>query len=180
VLKVFLLTLCLGLGYMAFSENSIIGTQAPEWNNDRWINSPPLTLSQLRGKVIFIRFFMDSTCPFCSASAPFLNEFHEKYRDQGLVVVGMYTPKPQPRPTETRLVQQYVKDYGFSFPVSVDDEWATLRKYWLDRVPSAEYTSVSFLVDKKGVIRFIHPGGAYDKEDVGIIKKEIEKLISEP
>lgn len=165
--------------FFAFSAESLIGTSAPEWSNDRWINSGPLQLSQLRGKVIFIRFFMDSTCPFCRASAPHLNELHETYKGQGLVVIGMYTPKPEPRPTGTRLVQQYVKDYGFSFPVAVDDDWATLKRFWLDRVSAADYTSVSFLIDKKGVIRFIHPGGVYSKEDVGVIKKRIEELISQ-
>ena len=122
---------------------------------------------------------MDSTCPFCRASAPYLNEFHEAYKDRGLIVIGMYTPKPRPRATDTGVVQQYVKDYGFSFPVAVDDDWATLKRFWLDRVSNAEYTSVSFLIDKKGMIRFIHPGGSYSKDDVVTIKKKIEELILE-
>jgi peroxiredoxin len=163
--------------FLAFSGDNLIGTTAPQWNNDRWINSGPLQLSDLRGKVVFIRFFMDSNCPFCRASAPYLNELHQMYKNRGLVVIGMYTPKPKPRPTETSVVQQYVKDYGFSFPVAVDDDWATLNKFWLDRVSSAEYTSVSFLIDKKGMIQFIHPGGTYSKEEVETIKKKIEEVI---
>jgi peroxiredoxin len=177
--SMFYLIALVSLILLGFSGDNLIGTKAPEWSNDRWINSTPLELSRLRGQVIFIRFFMDSNCPFCRASAPHLNQLHEAYKDQGLVVIGMYTPKPRPRPTETSVVQQHVKEYGFSFPVAVDDDWTTLKKYWLDRVPEAEYTSVSFLIDKKGMIRFIHPGGSYSKEDVGVIKKKIEELISE-
>ncbi len=165
--------------FLAFSGEGLIGTAAPEWRNQRWINSGPLQLSRLRGKVVFIRFFMDSNCPLCRASAPHLNQLYETYKDQGLVVIGMYTPKPEPRPTETRLVQQYVKDYGFSFPVAVDDDWASLKKFWLDRVPAADYTSVSFLIDKKGVIRLIHSGGVYSKTEIVTIKKKIEEIISQ-
>lgn len=174
-----LISFLICMSVLGFSGENLIGTMAPEWSNGRWINSGSLQLSQLKGKVVFVRFFMDSNCPFCRASAPHLNQLNESYKDQGLVVIGMYTPKPKPRPTETSVVQQHVKEYGFSFPVSVDDDWATLKKYWLDRVPDAEYTSVSFLIDKKGVIRFIHPGGAYSNEDVVAIKKKIEELVSE-
>jgi peroxiredoxin len=175
ILNCFLI--CMSL--LGFSGESLIGTSAPVWSNDRWINSSPLQLSQLKGKAIFLRFFMDSTCPFCRASAPYLNEFHDTYKDRGLIVIGMYTPKPRPRTTDARIVQQYVKDYGFSFPVAVDDDWATLKRFWLDRVPNAEYTSVSFLIDKKGLIRYIHPGGTYSKDDVVAIKKKIEEVILE-
>ena len=115
----------------------------------------------------------------CRASAPYLNAFHRDFNDRGLVVIGMYTPKPYPRPTSTEVVQKFVQDYGFQFPVAVDDDWATLKKFWLDRVPDADYTSVSFLIDKEGVIRLIHPGGAYDEKDAATLKKKIEELIAE-
>ena len=162
---------------LAFSGSEFIGTPAPDWNNQRWINSDPLLLSDLKGKVILIRFFMESGCPMCRASAPYLNEFHRDYHKRGLVVIGMYTPKPHPHPTSTDSVRKFVQDYGFQFPVAVDDDWATLKKFWLDRVPDADYTSVSFLIDRKGVIRFIHPGGAYDEKDAADLKRKIEELL---
>jgi hypothetical protein len=91
----------------------------------------------------------------------------------------MYTPKPSPRTTSADLVKRYVADYQFRFPVAIDDDWQTLNEYWLDRVPDADYTSVSFLIDKKGIVRYIHPGGAYSKEDAAILDKKIEALIHE-
>ena len=168
----------LSLILLAFSGNSLVGTKAPEWDNQIWLNSKPLRLSDLRGNVVLIRFFMESGCPMCRASAPHLNNFYNRYKDQGLIVIGMYTPKPMPRKTSVDQVAQFVRDYGFQFPVAVDDEWNTLNKFWLDRVPEADYTSVSFLIDQKGVIRYIHPGGAYSPQDVKTLQKQIEDLLA--
>ena len=162
---------------LGLAGDQLIGTSAPEWNNQQWINSPPITLSQLKGKVVLVRFFMESSCPFCRATAPYLNRFYTKYKDRGLIVIGMYTPKPAPRETPLQDVQGYVRDYGFQFPVALDNDWSTLNKYWLDRAPDAEFTSVSFLIDRKGTIRYIHPGGAYSSEDAAAIEKKIAELL---
>lgn len=164
---------------LAFSGESLVGTKAPEWNNQKWVNSSPLKLADLSGKVVLVRFFMESGCPMCRASAPYLNDFHQRYNRDGLTVIGMYTPKPTPRKTDVETVARYVRDYGFQFPIAVDDEWHTLNEFWLDRIPDAAYTSVSFLIDRKGIIRYIHPGGAYTKEDATVIRKNIEKLLRE-
>lgn len=162
---------------LGLAGDRLIGTSAPEWNNQQWINSPPITLSQLKGKVVMVRFFMESSCPFCRATAPYLNRFYAKYKDRGLVVIGMYTPKPAPRKTQLQDVQRYVRDYGFLFPVALDNDWSTLNKYWLNCIPDAEYTSVSFLMDKKLTIRYIHPGGSYSAEEAVAIEKKIEELL---
>jgi peroxiredoxin len=162
----------------ALNAEQLIGTPAPEWNNQQWINSPPLRISDLKGKVILVRFFMDSSCPFCRASAPFLNEFFNTYKNKGLIVIGMYTPKPSPMDVPIEDVRKYVKDYGFEFPVALDNDWATLNKFWLNRLPDADFTSVSFLIDKKGIVRYIHKGGQYDREDVKIIRNKIEELLN--
>jgi peroxiredoxin len=163
----------------AFAGSEWVGTPAPQWQNQQWLNSQPLKLSDLKGKVVLVRFFMESACPMCRASAPYLNAFHKKYADRGLVVIGMYTPKPEPRPTSIEIVQGFVKDYGFQFPVALDNDWGTLNKFWLQRVPKAEYTSVSFLIDKNGIIRYIHPGGSYSERDAWTIQKRIEELIAQ-
>jgi thiol-disulfide isomerase/thioredoxin len=166
------------LGFMMLSAGrDLIGTSAPEWNNQIWLNSPPLRLSELKGKVVFIRFFTDVTCPYCRASAPVLNTLHSRYGKKGLIVVGMYTPKPAPQETSTATVRNVIKSYGFEFPVALDNDWSTLRKYWLDRTDDAAFTSVSFLIDSKGMIRYIHPGGAYSSEDAIEIQKRIEELL---
>ena len=165
---------------VSFASNAeeLIGAPAPEWNNQQWINSPPLRISDLKGKVILVRFFMDSSCPLCRASSPYLSELYSAFKNKGLIVVGMFTPKPSPMHVPIEDVQKYVKEYGFQFPVALDNDWATLNKFWLNRVPDADFTSVSFLIDKKGIVRYIHHGGQYDPDDVKKIREKIEELLT--
>lgn len=142
----------------------IVGERCPEWDNSKWVQGGPLRLADLRGKVVLLRFFMELDCPYCHATAPALNEFNRELGPRGLVVVGMYTPKPRPRSTSVEAVRRHVEAYGFQFPVAVDDDWATLRRLWLDRVPSADFTSASLLIDRQGIVRHVHPGGLYAKD----------------
>jgi peroxiredoxin len=145
----------------------IVGHAAPEWPELRWAQGGPLSPAGLRGQVVLVRFFTDPGCPFCGATAPALNELDHEFRDRGLVVIGFYTPKPRPRPVEVEDVRRAAASYGFRFPVAVDDEWKALRKLWLDRSPGAGWTSASLLIDRDGVVRHVHPGGAFarDAED---------------
>ncbi|MGH9392439.1 MAG: TlpA disulfide reductase family protein [Vicinamibacteria bacterium] len=170
---------------------SILGQPVPEWPAkapQSWVQGGPLTLAELRGKVVLIRFFMDADCPLCRGTAPALNEFHREFSSRGLVVVGMYTPKPRPRPVRPELVREYVEAYGFQFPVVVDDDWSALRRLWLDRVPDAHYTSASLLIDRNGILRHVHEGGLYAKDAAGPgarrgyeeMRSAIVKLLSEP
>ena len=144
-----------------------------------WLHSNPLELSGLRGKVILVRFWTAPGCPFCAASAPALNEFYEKYHDEGLEVIGFYHHK-SPEPLKVEEVEQYAGKFGFEFPVAVDYDWNTLRNWWLDGRERG-WTSVSFLIDKQGVIRHIHPGGQYVKDDPDYAEMEskIKELLNE-
>jgi peroxiredoxin len=176
---------------LAPSIRAILGQPVPEWPAkapERWVQGGPLTLADLRGKVVLIRFFMDSDCPYCRATAPSLNELYRELGPRGLVVIGMYTPKPDPRPVSTAEVREYVRSYGFEFPVLVDDDWSALRRLWLDRVKGAKFTSASLLVDRRGLLRHVHEGGVYAKDsadpdartDYEQMRRAIEDLLSEP
>jgi peroxiredoxin len=170
---------------------AILGQPVPEWPAkapDRWIQGGPLTLEGLRGKVVLIRFFMESDCPYCRGTAPALNEFHREFASRGLVVIGMYTPKPRPRPVRNERVAEYVNTYGFEFPVAVDDDWSALRRLWLDRVPEARFTSASLLIDRDGILRHVQEGGLYAKDaadpaarrDYQEMRAALSKLLAEP
>lgn len=146
---------------------AILGKPVPEWPakpSELWIQGGPLTLAGLRGKVVLIRFFMDADCPYCRGTAPTLNELDKEFASRGLVVIGMYTPKPRPRSVTIDEVRGYVKSYGFKFPVAIDADWGALNKLWLDRMPDAKFTSSSLLIDRHGVLRHVHEGGVYAKD----------------
>ncbi|HTM20326.1 MAG TPA: TlpA disulfide reductase family protein [Kofleriaceae bacterium] len=157
----------------------LIGTPAPGWDLAEWINSPPLTLAGLRGKVVLVRWFMSTECPYCSATAPALIELDRTYGGRGLVVIGMYHHK-RSEPLTADAVRGWVRDFGFTFPVAIDRDWTTLKRWWLD-ARKRSFTSVSFLVDKQGVIRHIHPGGtmAPDSADYRAMVQMIDKLLAE-
>jgi peroxiredoxin len=157
----------------------LLGRPAPPWNVGRWFNTPPITLGDLRGKVVLVRWFMSPRCPLCGATAPSLVELGRRYGDRGLVVVGMYHHK-DPEPLDPEAVTGYLRHFGFTFPVAIDPDWRTLRRWWLDGKPRA-FTSVSFLIDRAGVIRHIHPGGrlAPDSPDFMTLAREIERLLAQ-
>jgi peroxiredoxin len=123
-----------------------------------WMNSGPLEPADLSGKVVLVRWFTDG-CPFCEASAPSLREMDHEYRDRGLVVIGIFHPKPPGDPSVERM-KTTARRFGFSFPVALDADWTALRRWWLDE-ESKGWTSVTFLVDRAGQIRYVHPGGEY-------------------
>lgn len=169
----------------------ILGQAVPEWPAkpaSSWVQGGPLTLAGLRGKVVLVRFFMDADCPYCRATAPSLNEFHEAFAASGLVVIGMYTPKPRPHSVGVDVVRGYVKTYGFNFPVAVDADWGALRSLWLERAPDTSFTSATLLVDRRGILRHVQQGGAYaknaidpgERRDYEQMRAAIARLLAEP
>ena len=162
------------------------GVRAPSLELDRWIDSSPREIEDLRGQVVLIRWWTD-TCPFCSTSAPALNNWQRVYADRGLRVIGVCHPKPR-GPASRALVRQALDRFGFTFPTAVDPDWEALDRWWLSHSPRG-WTSVSFLLDKKGLIRYIRPDGEYHREAGGPHQRdhaschrdysEIERLIEE-
>ncbi|HEY7413422.1 MAG TPA: TlpA disulfide reductase family protein [Vicinamibacteria bacterium] len=173
---------------LAAQGQSLVGHPCPAWPSRRWVQGGPLELEGLRGKVVLVRFFMGQDCPYCRGTAPALNALAEEFGPRGLVVVGMYTPKPRPRPATDEEARGHARAHGFAFPVAVDDDWAALKRLWLDRVPGADFTSASLLVDRQGVVRHVHPGGLFapDAElpaaraDYRAMRAAVERLVAAP
>jgi len=159
--------------------DELLGTKAHPWNVEHWMNSPALALADLRGQVVLVRWFMSTNCDLCSATAPTLRGFDAQYRARGLRVIGMYHHK-DPEPLDPAQVEQTVRTYGYKFPVAIDPDWRTLKDWWLDG-HDRPFTSVSFLIDKQGTIRFIHPGGKYEpgSEAEAQLRVQIERLLAE-
>jgi len=158
----------------------LIGKPAPGFSGLTWLNSEPLSIEDLRGRVLLIRFWLVD-CPYCTSTAPSLVELYDKYRGEGLVVIGIHHPKSE-RAKNNDLVLKTAKKLGFEFPVAQDKDWETINAYWLGD-SRRSYTSSSILIDKKGIIRFVHDGGEFyrspDNPDADLAYKAIEAKIRE-
>ena len=165
----------LGAHYAAPAEvgRELIGTRAPEWTVSEWIGGEPRTLASLRGRVVLVRWWTAPDCPYCAASAEGLNELAGRYRDRGLSVLGFYHHKAK-SPLTRGHVEVQAQRLGFKFPIAVDDDWKTLHRWWLDRTARG-WTSVTFLIDREGIIRHVHPGGAFFSGEPGF--KALEKAV---
>ncbi len=161
----------------------LIGLTPPAWHAERWVNSKPLSLEELRGKVVLVRWWT-AGCPFCSASAPALRTFHKDYGPKGLVVVGLYHHKGD-GPFDPAVYEATANKYGFTFPLAVDPDWKTLGSWMRDATGHAVetgFTSVTFLLDKHGVVRHVHPGGDYvaGEPEHAELERKITELLAAP
>jgi peroxiredoxin len=160
-------------------DDALVGTTVPEWTAEEWLNTAPLTLRELHGRVVLVRWFMGTSCPLCSATAPSLSALHKEYASKGLTVVGMYHHKEE-APLKPGEYAAFATSYGFEFPVARDPEWTTLKAWWLSG-HDRDFTSVSFLLDRQGRVRGIHPGGRYAPGEPAYesMRRGIEKLLAE-
>ena len=122
---------------------------------------------------------MSTDCPYCTASAPALNDLHARYAERGLVVIGMYHHKGA-EPLDPGRVRALAERFHFRFPIAIDHDWKTLRAWWLDDHPS--WTSVSFLIDRRGVVLYVHTGGSFapGSDDAAQMRRWIDALLAEP
>ena len=129
---------------------------APEFKGiEAWINSEPLTVKELRGKVVLVDFWT-YTCVNCIRTIPYLREWNAKYEDDGLVIVGVHSPEFEFEKDYSNVLQA-TKDHGVTWPVAQDNEFRTWDNY------SNRFWPAKYLIDKDGVVRYTHFGeGAYD------------------
>jgi thiol-disulfide isomerase/thioredoxin len=141
------------------SPADLIGKPARAWTFTRWVGTEPLTLEGLRGKVVLVRWFSPG-CPYCQNTLPSLEKLRKRYASQGLVVVGVYHPKPV-REVSDKAVREAARKLGFGGPLALDQDWTTLNRWWLMNHPDRHWTSVSFLIDRQGIVRWGQGGGEY-------------------
>jgi cytochrome c biogenesis protein CcdA/thiol-disulfide isomerase/thioredoxin len=135
---------------------------APEFTGiDHWLNSKPLTLADLRGKVVLVDFWTYS-CINCIRTLPYVEGWYEKYASDGLVVVGVHAPEFAFE-HDTGNVSAAIARYGITYPVAQDNEFATWSAY------NNEYWPADYLIDATGHIRAEHFGeGDYDGTEADI------------
>lgn len=133
----------------------------------QWFNSAPLTSESLRGKVVLVDFWTYS-CINCLRTLPYLKAWDEKYRDQGLVIIGVHTPEFAFE-KDPHNVEQAISDLGIKYPVVMDNKYAIWNAY------SNQYWPAHYLIDAQGHIRDQHFGeGAYQETE-----RMIQTLLNE-
>ena len=133
----------------------------------QWLNSPPLTAQALKGKVVLVDFWTYS-CINCLRALPYVKAWAEKYRDQGLVVIGVHAPEFAFE-RDVGNVTKAMKDLGINYPVAIDNDY----KIW--RAFNNEYWPAHYFADAQGRIRYHHFGeGAYAESE-----RVIQQLLHE-
>lgn len=143
------------------------GVMPPLTGATTWINSPPLTPEQLRGKVVVVDFWTYS-CINCLRALPYVRAWADKYKDQGLVVIGVHTPEFAFEKSEAN-VRDAVRRLGVDYPVAMDNDFAIWRAF------KNQYWPAHYFIDAQGRIRHHHFGeGDYEGSE-----RVIQQLLKE-
>lgn len=145
----------------------IEGTLPPLEGAVQWLNSPPLTAEALKGKVVLVDFWTYS-CINCLRTLPYVKAWAEKYRDQGLVVIGVHAPEFAFE-RDVSNVTKAMKDLGITYPVAIDNAY----KIW--RAFDNQYWPAHYFADAKGQIRYHHFG----EGDYAESERVIQQLLRE-
>ncbi|MFY9270729.1 MAG: cytochrome c biogenesis protein DipZ [Candidatus Manganitrophaceae bacterium] len=132
-----------------------------------WLNSPPLTAAGLRGKVVLIDFWTYS-CINCIRTLPTVTRWHEKYKEQGLVIVGVHTPEFQFE-KEIGNIEAAIARHGIKYPVAVDNDYGTWKAY------SNQFWPAKYLIDAEGKLRLTHFG----EGDEDGFERAIQSILTE-
>ena len=154
-------------GALAAGPLPVEGPMPPLTGAVAWLNSPPLTAEQLRGKVVVVDFWTYS-CINCLRSLPYVEAWAKKYQSQGLVVIGVHTPEFAFE-GDVGNVRKAVHDLGVTYPVAIDNDHAIWRAF------KNGYWPAHYFIDGQGRIRAHHFGeGEYDRSE-----QIIQRLMAE-
>lgn len=144
------------------TQVGLIGREAPELLIQTWINSEPLTLADLRGRVVLIEFWA-TWCKPCQEMFPKLKKLHDEYAERGLVVLSLTRHYFAQRDTanseaeELDLIRKVVTDNNLEFTVGVAADERNQNLYGATGVPTVA------LIDRSGIVRYAHFGGGEDE-----------------
>lgn len=143
------------------------GVMPPLTGAVKWLNSPPLDAAALKGKVVVIDFWTYS-CINCLRSLPYVKAWAQKYKDQGLVVIGVHAPEFAFE-RDANNVAKAVHDLGITYPVAIDNDYAI----W--RAMNNQYWPAHYFIDAQGKVRYHHFGeGEYAESE-----RVIQQLLAE-
>lgn len=134
----------------------------PEFQGiSQWLNSPPLSIADLKGSVVLIQFWTFG-CINCQRTLPYITRWHQQYEAQGLKVIGVHTPE-FPYEREVNNIESALQQHQITYPVPIDDQLKTWKAY------ENRFWPHQYLADRNGVLRFDHIGeGAYEETEQAI------------
>ena len=135
---------------------------ALEFADGTWINSDPLTLEKLRGRVVVVEFWTFG-CYNCRNTLPSMKDWDTRYRDRGLTIIGVHTPETSSEYTLDNLRRE-VPSLEIKYPVLTDNEYQTWKAYNVEAWPTI------FVLDKQGRIRWLHVGEGRYQETENVFK----------
>ena len=155
--------------FLNFSSLSFANTSpAPDIISPAWINSVPLKMEDLRGKVVMVEFWTFG-CWNCRNIEPYVKEWHDKYAKQGLVVIAVHSPEFKYE-YDVQKVKDYIEEHHIPYAVPIDNEFRNWRQY------RNRYWPTLYLIDKRGNIQYTKIGeGSYEETE-----KTIQQLLAEP
>ena len=125
--------------------------KAAEFKDLVWVNHEPLTLSKLRGRIVLVNFW-DYTFHACLRTITYLKVWHGRYKDKGLVVIGVHAPE-FPFGHKKENVTRAIEDLGIDYPVAMDNKFTLWRAF------SNHYWPSEYLIDSEGYLADYHLGG---------------------
>lgn len=148
------------------TSDTLKSVNAPGFSGGQvWLNSEALDINDLRGKVVLVDFWTYS-CINCQRTFPYLRAWWDKYKDRGLVIVGVHSPEFEFE-KDTENVREAMQKYGVAWPVVQDNDFIIWRAY------NNHFWPHKYLVDQEGKIVYDHIGeGAYEETE-----KRIQELL---
>jgi len=150
--------------------NAGVGMTAPDISNNTWLNSAPLHLQDLRGKVVMVEFWTFG-CYNCRNVEPYVKGWYKKYADHGFVVIGVHSPEFS-HEYDLANVKKYIQEHDIRYPVSIDNDFSTWNRY------GNRYWPAMYVIDKHGTIRYVRVGEGGYQDTERLIQSLLAELLT--